>query len=189
MPSTNCKNILLLTVFSLSIVTMAANDAIAIQYTSKETFTKQNIPRESRLKEKTISLDNNKKQRLTYRLNISEVPDSVLFIIGINREDALTGAVCFLKLYGDIHREYHHVGVALNPDGTIKTVEIIELRSKKPQPVAKETFLGQFAKKSAKRLRYGEDISAVAGATESSRTVLRAVKVIVALFLEFIKEK
>jgi len=29
----------------------------------------------------------------------------------------------------------------------------------------------------------------IGGATESSRTVLRAVKVIVALFLEFIKEK
>ena len=188
MPSINCKNILLLTVLFLCTAIMTSNDAIAIQYISKEIFTRQNIPKESRLKEKTIYLDNNEKQRLTYRLNISEVPDSVPFIIGRNREDALTGAVCFLKVYGDIHREYHHVGVALNPDGTIKTVEIIELYSKNPQRVAKETFLGQFAEKSADRLRYGEDISAVAGATESSRTVLRAVKVIVALFLEFIKE-
>ena len=188
MPSINCRNNILLALLCLCAVILAANDAIAIQYISKEAFIKQNIPKANRLKEKTIYLDKKEKKKFADRLNISEVPESVSFVIGRNREDALTGAVCFLKVYGDIHREYHHVGVALNPDGTIKTVEIIELYSKNPQRVAKETFLGQFAEKSADRLRYGEDISAVAGATESSRTVLRAVKVIVALFLEFIKE-
>ncbi len=78
-------------------------------------------------------------------------------------------------------------GVALNPDGTIKTVAVMDLKAEKPQEMATEQFLGQFTNKSSRTLRYGEDINAVSGATESSRTVLIAVKVVVAVFLKYIK--
>jgi hypothetical protein len=63
----------------------------------------------------------------------------------------------------------------------------MDLKAEKPQEVATEDFLGQFAGKSSRTLRYGEEINAVSGATESSRTVLFAVKVIVAVFLKHIQ--
>ena len=116
------------------------------------------------------------------------IPSSVPFVLGKDKEGALTGAVSFLVLHGPVYRAYHHVGVALRPDGTIKTVAVMDLKAEKPQEVATEQFLGQFADKTSRTLRFAEDINAVSGATESSRTVLTAVKVIVAVFLKHVKE-
>ncbi len=132
-------------------------------------------------------IEKKEQDTLARRINLPSVPASVPFVLGKNKEGALTGAVSFLALHGAVYRTYHHIGVALNPEGTIKTVAVMDLKAEKPQEVATEQFLGQFANKSSKTLRPHEDINAVSGATESSRTVLIAVKVIVAVFLKYVK--
>jgi hypothetical protein len=172
----------------LLFLTPLAHGALAVQYISKEAFIEQNIPAGSKLSEKVISLERKEQDTMARRFNLESVPASVPYVLGKDKNGALTGAVSFLVLHGGTYRAYHHVGVALNPDGTIKTVAVMDLKAEKPQEMATEEFLGQFAGKSSRTLRFGEDINAVSGATESSRTVLIAVKVIVAVFSKYIKE-
>ena len=184
---TDVASTILITGSLVLFLSALAHGAQAVQYISKEGFIEQNIPAGSELFEEIISLEKKERDTLARRFNLPSVPASVPFVLGNDKEGALTGAVSFLVLHGSVYRAYHHIGVALNPDGTIKTVAVMDLKAEKPQEVATEQFLGQFANKSSKTLRYGEDINAVAGATESSRTVLTAVKVIVVVFLKYVK--
>jgi hypothetical protein len=179
---------LFLTGFLLLLLSASAHGDPAVQYITKDAFIEQNIPTGSELSEETISLDRREQDTMARRYNLPSVPGSVPFVLGKDNEGALTGAVSFLVLHGAVYRAYHHVGVALRPDGTIKTVAVMDLKAEKPQEVVTEQFLGQFADKTSRTLRFGEDINAVSGATESSRTVLTAVKVIVAVFLKHVKE-
>jgi hypothetical protein len=179
---------ILITGSLLLFLTPLAHGDLAVQYISKEAFIEQNIPEGSELSEKVISLERKEQDTMARRFNLESVPAFVPFVLGKGKEGALTGAVSFLVLHGAVYRAYHHIGVALNPDGTIKTVAVMDLKAEKPQEMATEEFLGQFAGKSSRTLRFGEDINAVSGATESSRTVLIAAKVIVAVFSKYIKE-
>ena len=169
-------------------LTAPAHGAPAVQYMTKEAFIEQHIPGGSELSEKTISLERQEQDTMARRYNLPSIPSSVPFVLGKDKEGALTGAVSFLVLHGSVYRAYHHVGVALRPDGTIKAVAVMDLKEEKSQEVVTEQFLGQFADKTSRTLRFGEDINAVSGATESSRTVLTAVKVVVAVFLKHVKE-
>ncbi len=178
---------ILITVSLVLFLSALAHGAHEVQYISKEAFIAQNIPAGSEFFEEIVSLEKQEQDTLARRFNLPSVPASVPFVLGKDKGGALTGAVGFLVLYGTTYRAYHHIGVALYPDGTIKTVAVMDLKAEKPQEVATEQFLGQFANKSSRTLRYGEEINAVSGATESSRTVLMAVKVIVAVFLKYIK--
>ncbi len=178
---------ILITVSLFLFLTPLAHGALAVQYISKEAFIERHIPEGSELSEKVISLERKEQETMARRFNLQSVPSSIPFVLGKDKSGALTGAAGFLVLHGRTYRAYHHVGVALNPDGTIKAVAVMDLKAEKPQEVATERFLAQFANKSSKTLRYGEEINAVSGATESSRTVLIAVKVIVAVFLKYVK--
>lgn len=184
---TDVASTILITGSLVLFLSALAHGAQAVQYISKEGFIEQNIPAGSELFEEIISLEKKEQDTLARRINLPSVPASVPFVLGNDKEGALTGAVSFLVLHGAVYRGYHHIGVALNPDGTIKTVAVMDLKAEKPQEVAIERFLGQFANKSSKTLRPHEDINAVSGATESSLTVLIAVKVVVAVFLKYVK--
>ncbi len=66
---------------------------------------------------------------------------------------------------------------AINPDGTVKTVEILVYREPIGGEVHEKAFLKQYqGKKGADPVRVGQDIKNISGATMSSRAVSRGVK-------------
>lgn len=66
---------------------------------------------------------------------------------------------------------------AINPDGTIKSVELLVYRETHGQEVHERNFLKQYkGKKNSDPLRVGQDIKNITGATISSHAVTYGVK-------------
>ncbi len=66
---------------------------------------------------------------------------------------------------------------AINPDGRVKSVEILVYRETHGSEVKSKTFLSQFSKKSeSDPLKVGSDIANMTGATLSSGAITRGVK-------------
>ena len=66
---------------------------------------------------------------------------------------------------------------SINPDGTVKSVEILVYRETHGQEVHEKKFLKQYSgKKNSDPLRVGQDIKNITGATISSHAVTLGVK-------------
>jgi len=162
--------------------------AQADQYVTREHFVRRNILDGSVLVERKVVLTAEEKQRIKRRWLLAWLPDSMDFIVGQDKDGNITGTVSFAVVYGEIHREYHHVGVGIAPSGKITEVAVMEAKSERPGRLATKVFLEQFKGKGSGRLSLARDIDAVTGATESSKTVVDAVNAIVAVYSESFKE-
>lgn len=79
-------------------------------------------------------------------------------------------------------------GVKLDPEGRVLRHEILAYREPRGDEVRAEGFRRQFTGKGpADRLRLGDDIRGVAGATYSSRAMVKGVKRAVQLFDLFLR--
>jgi hypothetical protein len=158
-------------------------------YESNEAFVKRNIPEDVALCSETIVVDAKDKERISRAWLLPRLPDSMDFVVGRDEDGHIVGAASFVVVYGEVHREYHHVGVALAPSGLIKEVAVMDVRSDRPGLVANRTFLDQFVGKGNSRLSLARDLDAITGATESSAAIVEAVNTVIALYSEFVKEK
>ena len=73
--------------------------------------------------------------------------------------------------------EYITLAVGINPDGTVKQIEIMEYKESYGYEVREATWRAQFVGKSASSpLELNNDITSISGATLSSRHVTEGVK-------------
>ena len=73
--------------------------------------------------------------------------------------------------------EYITIGVGINPNGTVKQIEIMDYRESYGYEVREASWRAQFVGKSASSpLELGADIKNISGATLSSKHITDAVK-------------
>jgi hypothetical protein len=161
----------------------------ADQYVSKDAFVRRNIPTGSTIIKRTVELGFEDKKRIKRKWLLSWLPDSLDFLVGRCEDGRMSGVVSFAVVYGEIHREYHHVGVGIAPSGTIAEVAVMDAKSERPGRLATKGFLEQFKGKGRGRLSLAKDIDAVSGATESSNTVVDAVNAVMAIYSEFVTKE
>lgn len=83
-----------------------------------------------------------------------------------------------------------HYMIALDPDGTVREVKVLEYQERRGKPVAKRRFLKQFKGKTIQsRIKLRKDIHGVTGATISSRGMTDGVRKLVHVFHEFYVKK
>jgi len=79
--------------------------------------------------------------------------------------------------------EFIHWALALNPDGTVKQIEILDYHETYGYEVRNEKWRAQFAGKSSKsKLKLDDDIKNISGATLSCRHITDGVKRLLALY-------
>ena len=75
--------------------------------------------------------------------------------------------------------------IAMDLEPRIKTVKVMRYMEKRGRPIARTTFLNQYTEKTASApLEVGKDITAVSGATISSRAATFAVKKALVMYEE-----
>jgi Na+-translocating ferredoxin:NAD+ oxidoreductase RnfG subunit len=75
--------------------------------------------------------------------------------------------------------------IAMTLEGVVKRVRVLEYVEKRGRPIARSSFMRQFAGKSSKSLlEVGRDITGISGATISSRASAFAVKKAIVLYEE-----
>jgi len=75
--------------------------------------------------------------------------------------------------------------IGMTLQGVVKRVRVLEYVEKRGRPIARSSFMGQFAGKSSKSLlEVGRDITGISGATISSRASAFAVKKAIVLYEE-----
>ena len=183
------KRSLLLILVLLPAAAFFTGRVSGVQYISKKAFVKKHIASGSKLSKSTIQLSEEKKKSLVEKWNWDGTVSKMSFIIGRDQAGAVTGVIYFTTLYATEHKCVHHLGVALAPDGTVKEAVVTELFCERAMPVTTKSFLGQFAGKSAKKLKLNDDINNVTGATESAKTILESVNTAIAGYAEFVNKQ
>lgn len=80
--------------------------------------------------------------------------------------------------------------IGLNPDGSVKQIEILEYRESYGYEIRNQNWRRQFVgKKASDSLRLDEDINNISGATLSCRHVTDGVRRVLALYEFALKEK
>lgn len=158
-------------------------------FPEKKKFVSDNLPKTAVYKMRTIVLGEDRKKELTAESGIQEIPDTLVFIIGRDKNNALTGAVCICIRILERYNEYHQVGIALLPDGKVKRIALIGVHGEYPSLLATRAFYSRFAGRKPDRLVWGRDIDAVSGATMSARLVAETVIVAATVFDRHIKEQ
>ncbi len=159
----------------------------ASEFISKKEFVQSRLPDGQTFKMKTIVLDSAKQAVLANTWELSTMPQKITYIFTRDSTGALTGAVTFITTYGIGHNDAHKVAVALDTDGAVADVVLMERTSRYHDMVSRRSFLAQFSRSGAKKLHSDtHGISAVSGATESSRAVIEAVRAAVAVYREFL---
>lgn len=75
--------------------------------------------------------------------------------------------------------------IAMTLDGTVKRVRVMEYVEKRGRPIARRSYMRQYAGKSSRStLQVGRDITGISGATISSRAATFAVKKAIVLYEE-----
>ena len=110
-----------------------------------------------------------------------------IFYSGKNKEDVFTGFAVILNEEGK-HGIISFL-VAIEPEGKIRKVEVLETSEVKGRPINQRRFLRQFVgKDSNKPMELGKDIQAVTGATISSGSAVKAVKRALIIWKELVME-
>ena len=79
--------------------------------------------------------------------------------------------------------EFITYAVSINPDGTVKRVEVLEYRESYGFEVADPKWLNQFVAKSAgSTLKLGKDVENISGATLSSKHLTDGVKRVMTMY-------
>ena len=101
--------------------------------------------------------------------------EDYIFYSGKNREDDFTGFAVILN--GEGKHGFISFLVAIEPEGKIQKVEVLETSEVKGKAINQKRFLRQFVgKDSESPIELGKDIHAVTGATVSSAAAARAIK-------------
>ncbi|MBD3239916.1 MAG: FMN-binding protein [Chitinivibrionales bacterium] len=166
---------------------IAVSDARGVVYVTKKDFVKNNMPAGLKMTKVTVSLTEEQIDELKEEQDWKGQSSEYVFIVGKDKDGNKQAGVCFLTVHATEHRCVHHLAIALNGDGTVKEVSVRELFCERAMAVASKSFLGQFGKKAKHPIALNEDISAVTGASESSREVVNAVNAVVTVYSSFVK--
>ena len=112
----------------------------------------------------------------------SELQHSIDFYFAV-KDNKKTGAAVIEEApgkWGDVK-----FIIALDLQGTVTRVEVMEYQEKRGQPIARHSFVGQFEGKTSKSpLQVNKDITGISGATISSTCAAFAVKKAIILYEE-----
>jgi hypothetical protein len=162
--------------------------ANAVKLNSKKKFIKVNNPEAQKFTKKTFSLSKEQISFLKTKCGIKEVSPKHSFILGKTAEGEITGAVYLITIYATEHNCVHHMGIALDPEGKVKAVSILEAFCEYVLRCASQSFLGQFPNKSkTENLKFNEDINGITGATLTCQVITDVVNFTVQIYREYIK--
>lgn len=138
----------------------------------------------SELKKETVTIDQTIMEHVKSRTS-EEVRDKAIV-----HEAILEGKIVGFGIVDDVRGKAQPITymTLINPDGKIADVEVLVYREPYGGEISYETFRKQFRGKQANaKLRVGEDIQNMAGATISSKAITRGAKKMVVLFDELRK--
>lgn len=170
-------------------VSLCFDDVYADTFYSAEEALKIILSKAQNVKEETKALTPEQKQSIAAAANInfdSELDKEYKFytgeadgqIIGYAVEDTVKGK------WGPIHYM-----LALDKEGKVSDVIVLELKERRGRPVKERKFLDQFlGKTKADPIRLKKDIKGVSGATISSTGMSNGVRKIVYVFNELYKK-
>lgn len=162
------------------------SEALAEVLERVEDVLKRNFPAADSFKEEIKKLDQNQMRELEEKSAVSLDPerDSRFFfhvarsegrVLGYAVEDTVRGK------WGPIHYL-----LALDPQGRVLDVSVLEYRERRGRPVAERRFLKQFiGKDTHNALKLQKDIQGVTGASISSRGVTEGIRKLVHVFQLF----
>jgi Na+-translocating ferredoxin:NAD+ oxidoreductase RnfG subunit len=169
-------------------VCAAASQVLAVTVVGKKEFIARSLPTADKMTKVTVALNAENKKILSEKWKVAAADSTVQFIVSRTAAGARSGGVLFTTVYATEHRCVHGLGVSLDSAGAVKEVVITEMYCERAMPMATQSFLGQFPRKSkGKTVELNKEISGVTGATESCREVTAAVNLAVAAFIEFVK--
>lgn len=106
--------------------------------------------------------------RPDFKETLSKGPYTIY--VGRDANNEVTTRILILEQYW--RTCYHKYAIALLPDGKVNEIVVTELNCPVAYPINRKSFLGQFRDKkvgdATKRVRLGNDIDAITGATMSS---------------------
>ena len=138
----------------------------------------------SELKKETVTIDPTLMEHVKSR-TAEDVRDRAIV-----HEAILEGRVVGFGIVDDVRGKAQPITymTLITPDGKIADVEVLVYREPYGGEISYETFRKQFrGKQPNAKLRVGEDIQNMAGATISSKAITRGAKKIVVLFDELRK--
>ena len=161
-------------------------EALAEVLERVEDVLRRNFPHADSFKEELKRLDQNQMRAIEEKSGVSLDPDrdkrfffhiaqSGGQVLGYAVEDTVRGK------WGPIHYL-----LALDPQGRVLDVSVLEYRERRGRPVAERRFLKQFiGKDTNSALRLQKDIQGVTGASISSRGVTDGIRKLVHVFQLF----
>ncbi|MBP9733894.1 MAG: FMN-binding protein [Candidatus Omnitrophica bacterium] len=165
---------------------LTASEAMAETLAGVEEVLKRNFPAADEFREELKRLDEDQMRLIGEQSEVTLDPakDSRFFFhiakaggktVGYAVEDAVRGK------WGLIHYL-----LALDTEGRVLDVTVLEYRERRGKPVAERRFLKQFVgKDTGSELRLAKDIRGVTGATISSRGVTDGIRKLVHVFRLF----
>lgn len=164
-------------------------DVFAEVFYSAEEALKILLPDTQDIKEETRTLNEDQKKSIAKQAEIQFDPEfdkEFHFYIGQSNGQI----TCYVAentvkgKWGPIHYM-----LALEPDGKIKDVLILELKEKRGRPVKEARFLSQFFGKTIDSpIKLNKDIKGISGATISSRGMSNGIRKLVYVFNEVYKK-
>ena len=111
-----------------------------------------------------------------------------LLFFGWNEDGSLRGA-----MYVGSHQGKHgpiKMAVAMDPDGNVRDLAVMEYQEVRGRPVRERAFLEQYVGKGPEDpIALGRDVDGLTGASYSSRAVTRAVKEAVIVFSIYVTDR
>jgi Na+-translocating ferredoxin:NAD+ oxidoreductase RnfG subunit len=143
-------------------------------YLTREEALSRGLRGAGEVREAAIDLTAEQAQRLQTETGVDAVDSTYVFHQAVS-DGRVERSVVFVNVMG----QYQPISiyVAIGAGGSVERVEIVAYRESRGGEVRRNAFLQQFAEKSVDdRLRPGDDIMNITGATISSRAVSRGVR-------------
>lgn len=171
-------------IMSLAVLSLMlpAGNICAGERLSSERAIRITYPAADTLEQKFVKITSDQKKRIRRRGEIRRVLNTFTYYEAVQSGE-VQGYVVVGRAAG--RRHSFPFLVAIDPDGTVRTVEILSYRGQQGGEVQQVGFLAQFRGKGATDpLRLNEDLYAVSGATISCRAVSDEVRSVLIYLLE-----
>lgn len=148
--------------------------------TTVEEALKSLLPDAQEIKEETIVLTDEQKQSVSEKAGVKFDPAfDKEFQTFIGMSNGVVAGYAIKNAVKGKHGLIHYM-VAMDPDGKITKVMVLEYSEKRGKPIAKNRFLKQFKGKTiGDRIKLKKDIRGVTGASISSRGMTKGIRKLV----------
>ena len=170
----------------LALLMILVKDAQAVSYMTREEALHWALPGAEEIISEEHDLDSKRKKEVEKKIGWHMKESRFAFYVG-----QVKGKVIGYAFIDDEIGKHQPITfvTALQPDGKVRDVEVMVYRESVGEQIKGRRFLNQFrGKDAASRLKLGEDVDSITGATLSAGAASRAVKKAVVLFQEFYQE-